>query len=446
MNIVLVVLVLLLLVGGAVGLILGRKNINVWTLVGAWLTLLTAVGFIYLAGRVAERERVWREKIRQTQAELKTTIFGPLAGKTLTFAKRDEDATDAQQMARQELLEDIEAVGGVITDKISRGVDYYVVADASAGIPENVTKYQLEVLDQAALEKSLSQSLKALDETIAIKRREQIALETWRNRYWRTSFFKPPEVEIAVDKPGLYEINRSAVVELPLAGGGESAPINQGAELAIFNLNADDEEGFLGLFSVTKVTAADARVLEVTIDPLTMPDEYDKRAWDRWSLIMRSSDKAEVVVFEDLPGAGQQSPDALTRLRGIQLESPGGDLVTAQGIEGLRREILLEMNTIASNEEHIRLALEATTREAERKKLTASALDKDRAAWREDVEFAGQALEKLTIRTKQTQEQLAQTRREIAAKRAELVETTSLFLSEMGRRPPRPAPGETSRP
>jgi len=194
MNIVLVVLVLLLLVGGAVGLILGRKNINVWTLVGAWLTLLSAVGFIYLAGRVVERERVWRGKIRQTQAELNTTIFGPLAGKTLTFAKRDEDATDAQQMPRQELLEDIEAVGGVITDKISRGVDYYVVADASAGIPENVTKYQLEVLDQAALEKSLSQSLKALDETIAIKRREQIALETWRNRYWRTSFFKPPEV------------------------------------------------------------------------------------------------------------------------------------------------------------------------------------------------------------------------------------------------------------
>jgi hypothetical protein len=52
MNIVLVVLVLLLLVGGAVGLIVGRKNINVWTLVGAWGTLLSAVVFICFAGRV----------------------------------------------------------------------------------------------------------------------------------------------------------------------------------------------------------------------------------------------------------------------------------------------------------------------------------------------------------------------------------------------------------
>ncbi|MGA1619734.1 MAG: hypothetical protein ACO37F_14635, partial [Pirellulales bacterium] len=62
MNVLILVLILLLFVTGAVGLVLGRKGINTKTLIGAWLVLLSSLGFIYLAGRVAERERAWREK------------------------------------------------------------------------------------------------------------------------------------------------------------------------------------------------------------------------------------------------------------------------------------------------------------------------------------------------------------------------------------------------
>ena len=442
MNMVLVVLVLLLLVGGAVGLIIGRKNINVGTLVGAWLTLLAAVGFIYLAGRAAERERVWRAKVRQTEAELKTTVYGPMAGKRISFPLLPEDTDEAEQAIRRQLVARIEAVGGIITKEISREANYFIVDDVSDKIPDKVKKFELEVLDRATLEKSLNQSLESITASIANKRREQIKLEIWRNRFWRSSFFEPPEIEASSDKPGLYDVSRSAVVKLPLIGGGGNPPINQGAELAIFNLNADDKEGFLGFFSVSKIATADAKVLEVTIDPLTMPDEHDRKAWEHWSLIMRASSKPEVVVFEDLPSAGELAVDVLTKLRGIELESPGGDVVTAKGIEGLRRDILLEMKVVARDTDHISQALAATSRESDRKKATAAALVTDRAAWREDVVFAELALNKLKKRFKRVQNDLQTTRQEIGALRAELMQKTAFFLSEMSRRTPPPGSGE----
>lgn len=455
MNMVLVVLILLLLVAGTVGLIIGRKNINVGTLVGTWLTLLSAVGFIYLSGRVAERERVWRSKVRQLRADLETTVSGPLASKRLTFAKLPDDADEAEQKARLYLSERIEKVGGFVTDEITRDLDYFVVANASENIPDKAKKFELESLDQASLEKLIDSSLDRITSIISDERRKQFDIETWRNRYWRSTFFKPPQISASSGKPGLYDVTRSAVVELPLAGSGGNPPINKGAELAIFNLNADDEEGFLGLFSVSNVSAADGKILEVTIDPLTTPDEYDRRAWDRWSLVMRASSKPELVVFEDLPSAGESALDSLTVLRGIKFDSDDDpatrDFLTglqfsSRGIEGLRQDILIEMKTVARDNDRISQALEATTREKDRAQATARSLIEDRDAWQEDVSFAGTALEKLTERTGRVQADLKKTRQEISSLRTELETKTSLFLTEMSRRMPPTGSGGPSLP
>lgn len=433
MNIVLVVLVLALLVGGGVGLVMGRKNINVGTLVGAWLVLVSAVGFIYLAGRVAERERAWRETIRNLKADLAATRGGPLAGKRIFLARPTKDLTAEQKKAQAEIEKAVLAAGGMRVERLTKQVDFVVVEQAEDA-PLQAKEWDLQILNRAAFTDAYDKSLKGLTDAIAEKRREQLALETWRNRHWKATFFTPPELEAIADKPGLYKVTREAVVELPLAGGGAEAPLNAGAELAIFNLNDDDESGFLGIFSVRKATVTDGTILEVTIDPLTTPDEHDRNAWDRWDLLKQGAARRPVVsVFEDLPSDRRMTRDALTALRGIEMEV-SGDLVTTGGIEGMRREILLEMTTIARNTDSISQARKGTDREKTRKQETATALAKDRDAWKDDVAFAATALAKLQERTNRVRSELAETRQSIVEQRAEIIRLTSLFLTKMGRR------------
>ena len=442
MNIVLVVLVLALLVGGGVGLVMGRKNINVWTLVGAWLVLVSAIGFIYLAGRVAERERAWRETIRDLQADLATTRGGPLAGKRIFLAEPSKDLTAEQKKAQTDIEKAVLAAGGTPVERLTKQVDF-VVAEQAEDAPPQAKEWNLQILDRAAFTDAYDKSLKGLTDAIAEKRREQLALETWRNRHWKAEFFTPPELEAITDKPGLYKVTREAVVELPLAGGGADAPLNPGAELAIFNLNDEDESGFLGIFSVRQATVTDGTVLEVTLDPLTTPDEHDRTAWDRWDLLKQGGARRPVVsVFEDLPSDRRMTRDALTALRGIEMESDSGDLVTTGGIEGMRREILLEMTTIARNTDSISQARKATDRETTRKQETATALNKDRDAWKEDVAFATTALAKLQERTNRVRSELAETRQTIVEQRAKLIRLTSLVLTKIARRTvPTEAPG-----
>ena len=441
MNIVLVVLVLALLVGGGVGLVMGRKNINVWTLVGAWLVLVSAVGFIYLAGRVAERERAWRETIRDLKADLAATRGGPLAGKRIFLAGPTKDLTAEQKKTRADIEKAVLAAGGLRVERLTKQVDF-VVVEQTEDAPLQAKEWDLQILDRVAFFAASDNSLKGLTDAIAEKRREQLALETWRNRHWKATFFTPPELESVADKPGLYKVTREAVVELPLAGGAADAPLNPGAELAIFNLNDDDESGFLGIFSVREAKLTDGTVLEVTLDPLTTPDEHDRNAWDRWDLLKQGAARRPVVaVYEDLPSDRRMTRDALTALRGIEMDV-SGDLVTTGGIEGMRREILLKMNTIARNTDSISQARKATDRETTRKQEIAAALDKDRDAWQEDVAFAAKALTKLQERTKRVQSDLAETRQTIVEQRAELIRLTSLFLSKVGRQAvPAAAPG-----
>jgi len=67
MNEVVLAIVALVLLLGIVAFGVGHKGWSWGTVVAGVLVILTAPGYLYLALRVAERERVWREKINQLQ-------------------------------------------------------------------------------------------------------------------------------------------------------------------------------------------------------------------------------------------------------------------------------------------------------------------------------------------------------------------------------------------
>ena len=128
MNYVIVGLIVVLLLAGATALVLGRQGINRTTLVFAWLVLVASGGFIYLAGRVGERERVWREKIRTTTEEINTAIYGKFAGKKFFIADlAGTDISDETTKLRRKIL----LLGGTVstTKTIRRDVDVVVVDD-----------------------------------------------------------------------------------------------------------------------------------------------------------------------------------------------------------------------------------------------------------------------------------------------------------------------------
>jgi len=70
MDVVLLAVIGLVLLLGLVAIAIGNKGWSWGTVAAAILLLLSATGYLYLAARLAERERSWREKIAKTQAEI----------------------------------------------------------------------------------------------------------------------------------------------------------------------------------------------------------------------------------------------------------------------------------------------------------------------------------------------------------------------------------------
>lgn len=70
MDVVLLAVIGLVLLLGLVAIAVGNKGWSWGTVAAAILLLLAATGYIYLAARLAERERSWREKIAKTQKEI----------------------------------------------------------------------------------------------------------------------------------------------------------------------------------------------------------------------------------------------------------------------------------------------------------------------------------------------------------------------------------------
>ncbi len=70
MNIALLAILGIVLLVGLVAFGIGHKGWSWGTVAFAFLAVFAAVGFVYLASRIAERERVWREKVRRLEADI----------------------------------------------------------------------------------------------------------------------------------------------------------------------------------------------------------------------------------------------------------------------------------------------------------------------------------------------------------------------------------------
>ena len=70
MNIALLAILGIVLLVGLVAFGIGHKGWSWGTVAFAFLAVFAAVGFVYLASRVAERERVWRDKVRRLEADV----------------------------------------------------------------------------------------------------------------------------------------------------------------------------------------------------------------------------------------------------------------------------------------------------------------------------------------------------------------------------------------
>lgn len=237
MHIVVLAIVGLALLGGLVALLVGNRGWNWGTVVAGVLVLLAATGYLYLAARVLERERSWREVVSRYEADI--------------LAVRD-------------------------AKKI----------DAPGAKPEPIPK---------------KSSIAELADTRSRWTRSLSRVETWRGRHWQGTGFMPPKdgavgsIVIAGEPPA--EPPAAAPAGEPPAAepAAPRPPLNQGAEVAVFDeATVEEGGGFLGLFRVSMV-AFDAATRRTTISvvPIADPDKHDLEVWSR--------PHDAVVVFENLP-------------------------------------------------------------------------------------------------------------------------------------------------
>ena len=355
-----------------------------------------------------------------------STLYGEFAGKKFFIvnqADTDKHTTELGQKVLQ--------LGGTLSSAktIRRDVDVVVVDDVDK-IPPRAKEFDIEVIDRLGIDDAVARTLRGLNTAIVQTQRKQTRLETWRNRNWKTAAFAPPKVEPDEAKPGLYNVTNNGTLQLTMSAKDVEKPLNEGAELAIFNLQTDDEHGFLGVFSIETVNDRGENILSLSIAPLTTPDEHDIAAWKDWGLTSRAAKDPKVAVYEDLPTTSGLSVDALTALLGTEIETTNNGSITSSGLEGMRRDLLEELSAIGVMSDSIGLAKAATERERDRKKQTASDLEKDRDAWAEDQQFAQAALERLELRTSRLQKTILDTRTRIFELRAELADLNGRLLAE----------------
>lgn len=223
MNEAVLAVVAMVLLLGVVAFGVGHKGWSWGTVIAGVLVILTAPGYLYLALRVVERERVWREKI----VKLQNSIV---------------QVRDA------------------------------MVADQT-GPKKGILK--LDGKEQSIVSLGLQQ---------ARWQRAVQRVNTWRNRHWDNAAFGPPRN----DKAG--------TLTLPFPNdAADTSPINEGAELAVFDNTAVENGGrFLGIFQVTDIqTDAEKKSHTLTVRSATQPDNIDEKLW--------SKNYDTVSIYEDLP-------------------------------------------------------------------------------------------------------------------------------------------------
>ncbi len=91
MDVVLLAVIGLVLLLGLVAIAIGNKGWSWGTVAAAVLLLLAATGYIYLAARLAERERSWREKIAKSQTQIDRIEGTDGAPKSLASLRNQRD-------------------------------------------------------------------------------------------------------------------------------------------------------------------------------------------------------------------------------------------------------------------------------------------------------------------------------------------------------------------
>lgn len=252
MNIVVPAIVGLVLLAGLLTLAFGHKGWSWGTVAAAILALLASGGYVYLAARIAERERVWTKAVRKYEADLlrerdATTLVAqgepqPIPGEKSLIALADEEAR------WRRVLERVETWRG-------RAWKQATFAPPQADAPGTITLPEQEA--PAAVEE---------------------------------------EPAAAPDAGGGEPAEGAAPeAEKPAGGGGPALPINAGAQVSVFDDAALEEGGrFLGVFRVV-AAAYDAGTKRTTLQivPAVPPDATDRRAW--------SKTYEAVTVYEDLP-------------------------------------------------------------------------------------------------------------------------------------------------
>ena len=237
MNIVVPAIVGLVLLAGLLTLALGHKGWSWGTVAAAILALLASGGYIYLAARIAERERVWTRVVRKYEADLlrerdATTLVAtgeprPIPGEKSLVALADEETRWRRVLQRVDTWR-------------GRSWKQATFAPPKADAPGAITLPEQEA--PAAAE--------------------------------------PAEGVPEGEKP---------------AGGRDASPINVGAQVSVFDDLAIEEGGrFLGVFRVV-AAAFDPATKRTTLQiaPAVPPDDTDRRAW--------SKTYDAVTIYEDLP-------------------------------------------------------------------------------------------------------------------------------------------------
>lgn len=266
MNYVLLGLIALVLIGGLVAFGIGHKRWSWGTVAAAFLVLLSAAGYLFIASRMAAYEWSWTRFVRAKQVEL----------------ARQRDA---------------------------------LVPDSAAG----------GRLKPAADEKPLAQLTAERDRwQRALKR-----IDDWRGRSFGKATFQPPKadnatgtIEIPAAAPVPAAEGEAAAVE---ATKPSSPPLNPGATVFVFDDTPADEGGrYLGSFLVEKAefdAAANSTVL--TVVQTEARDAYDSEVWgqsydsvtvydslpaDRWIAFSKTA----------MPTAGDSAVIPTTKKLGIE--------------------------------------------------------------------------------------------------------------------------------
>lgn len=255
MNILVPAIVGLVLLAGLLTLAFGHKGWSWGTVAAAILALLASGGYVYLAARIAERERAWTKVVRKYESDLlrerdATTLTAegkpqPIAGEKSLVALADEEAR------WRRVLERVETWRG-------RAWTQATFAPPQADAPGTITLPEQE--PPAAVD-------------------AEPAAE-------------PAAPEAAGGEPAE---GAAPAAEKPAGGGGPTLPINAGAQVSVFDDAALEEGGrFLGVFRVVAAAYDPAtRRTTLKIMPAMPPDATDRRAW--------SKTYEAVTVYEDLP-------------------------------------------------------------------------------------------------------------------------------------------------